>query len=192
MAFVVATTLFFAIIDIVLLKFLIHLSTFRKALSPRIERWVQDGVLQLQRRAYEAHKEGTWSGLSKEVPLTKAKQLLAELPLTSLPSANSSAVSTPPIGTQSNSAAPTQSAQAPTITPQPTLPQSNPSQHPPAHPTSRPATPPQSPLSQTALPQFALPQPTLAQSSPPPAPLQKPTQPHPASHPSINQAPSTP
>jgi hypothetical protein len=61
MSFAIATALFFTIVDIVLLKFLIYLSKFRRALSPRIERWIQDGVLQLQRRAYEAHKEGTWS-----------------------------------------------------------------------------------------------------------------------------------
>jgi hypothetical protein len=202
MSFVIATALFFAIIDVVLLRFLIYLSTFRKALSPRIERWIQDGVLQLQRRAYEAHNEGTWSGLSQEVPWTKPNQELAELPLASLPSANTSVVPTPPIGPQSNPAAPTQSTQAPTITPQPTPPQSTLFQPPPPHPTSLPptppltalpqTTPPQSPLPQTTLPQSALPQSTAAQSSPPPTPLQQPTQPHPSSHPPVNQAPSNP
>jgi hypothetical protein len=59
MSFVIATALLFAIIETVLLGFLIYLSTFKKALSPRIDRWIQDGILQLQRRAYEAHKEGT-------------------------------------------------------------------------------------------------------------------------------------
>jgi hypothetical protein len=85
MLFVIATALFFAIVDIVLLRFLVYLSKFRQALSPRIDRWIQDGVLQLQRRAYEAHREGTWSELSKEVPLTGAKEMLAELPLASIP-----------------------------------------------------------------------------------------------------------
>jgi hypothetical protein len=105
LAFVIATSLFFAIIDIVLLKFLIYLSSFRKALSPRVERWIQDGVLQLQRRAYEAHKEGTWSELSREVPMTAAKELLTDLPLASLPSGNTLVVSPPPKGPKSNAAA---------------------------------------------------------------------------------------
>jgi hypothetical protein len=112
LSFVIVTSLFFAIIDIVLLKFLIYLSSFRKALSPRVERWIQDGVLQLQRRAYEAHKEGTWSELGREVPLTAAKELLADLPLASLPLGDTLAVSTPPKGPKSNAAARPQSTQA--------------------------------------------------------------------------------
>jgi hypothetical protein len=103
MSFIIATALFFALIDVVLLKFFVYVSTFRKALSPRIERWIQDGVLQLQRRAYEAHKEGTWSRLNREVPLTDAKELLVELPLASLPSENVSATFTPPKRSRSNS-----------------------------------------------------------------------------------------
>jgi hypothetical protein len=151
MSFVIATALLFAIIDTVLLRFLIYLSTFRKALSPRIDRWIQDGVLQLQRRAFEAHKEGTWSGLSKEVPLTDAKELLAELPLASLPSANTSTVSTPASGSQSSSAAQPQSNPAPAIITQSTPPQSSPPQpiiHQPTppQPTSSQSSPPQSPL----------------------------------------------
>jgi hypothetical protein len=112
MAFVITTSLFFAAVDIVLLKFLIYLGKFRRALSPRIERWIQDGVLQLQRRAYEAHGEGIWSDLSKEVPLTEAKQLLAELPLESLPPAKRAPVPAPPNGTQPAHAQPPQQPSA--------------------------------------------------------------------------------
>jgi outer membrane biosynthesis protein TonB len=170
MSFVIATALLFAIIDTVLLRFLIYLSTFRKALSPRIDRWIQDGVLQLQRRAFEAHKEGTWSGLSKEVPLTDAKELLAELPLASLPSANTSTVSTPASGSQSSSAAQPQSNPAPAIITQPTPPQSSPPQpiiHQPTppQPTSSQSSPPQSPLQQSSLPQPTPPQPIQPRSA---------------------------
>jgi hypothetical protein len=101
MAFVIGMALFFTMVDIVVLRFFVYHSKFRQALSPRIERWIQDDVLQLQRRAYEAHKEGTWSKLSSEVPLTKANELLAELPLDSVPSANSPLVSAPPYKFQS-------------------------------------------------------------------------------------------
>jgi outer membrane biosynthesis protein TonB len=182
MSFVIATALLFAIIDTVLLRFLIYLSTFRKALSPRIDRWIQDGVLQLQRRAFEAHKEGTWSGLSKEVPLTDAKELLAELPLASLPSANTSTVSTPASGSQSSSAAQPQSNPAPAIITQPTPPQSSPPQpiiHQPTppQPTSSQSSPPQSPLQQSSLPQPTPPQPI---------------QPRSATHSPVNQGANTP
>jgi hypothetical protein len=182
MSFVIATALLFAIIDTVLLRFLIYLSTFRKALSPRIDRWIQDGVLQLQRRAFEAHKEGTWSGLSKEVPLTDAKELLAELPLASLPSANTSTVSTPASGSQSSSAAQPQSNPAPAIITQSTPPQSSPPQpiiHQPTppQPTSSQSSPPQSPLQQSSLPQPTPPQPI---------------QPRSATHSPVNQGANTP
>jgi hypothetical protein len=73
-------SLFFAILDIIILRFLIFLDRPKQVLSPRINRCIQDGVLQLQRRAYEAHGQGTWSDLNKEVPLTRAKDTLEELP----------------------------------------------------------------------------------------------------------------
>ncbi|KAF2189270.1 hypothetical protein K469DRAFT_659388 [Zopfia rhizophila CBS 207.26] len=73
------------ILDIILLKFLVYLSRFRHALAPRLDRWIQDGVLQLQRRAYEAYGEGSWENLDEEIPVTTQKQTLSELPLTSLP-----------------------------------------------------------------------------------------------------------
>jgi hypothetical protein len=84
MALVIAASLFFAILDIAMLKFLIFLSGFRKALNPRLDRWIQDGVLQLQRRAYEAEGQGTWSHLHNDVPLTEPKESLEELSLQNL------------------------------------------------------------------------------------------------------------
>jgi hypothetical protein len=166
MAFVIATALFFAIIDVVLLKFLIYLSKFRRALSPRIERWIQDGVLQLQRRAYEAHKEGTWSELSKEVPLTKSKELLAELPLASLPSGNSTPVLTLPNRSQSRASAASQSTQAQTIISQPTPTQPTPTQPTPTQPTPTQPTPTQPTPTQPTPPQPATPQSTPPQPTP--------------------------
>ncbi|KAF2826710.1 hypothetical protein CC86DRAFT_349711 [Ophiobolus disseminans] len=84
LTFVLATSLFLAILDIALLKFLVFHGAFRKVLSPRIDRWIQDGVLQLQRRAYEAEGQGTWSNVTKDVPLTEAREMLTALPLRSL------------------------------------------------------------------------------------------------------------
>jgi hypothetical protein len=51
LSFVIGVSSLIAIIDIALLKFLIYLSSFKRVLAPRIDRWIQDGVWQLQRRA---------------------------------------------------------------------------------------------------------------------------------------------
>ncbi|KAJ4302760.1 hypothetical protein N0V90_001651 [Kalmusia sp. IMI 367209] len=73
--FSVVITLF----NILILRFCIFLSKFRAALAPRIERWVQDGIFQLQRRAFEAEDEGMWVDLEKEIPVTKRSERLKEL-----------------------------------------------------------------------------------------------------------------
>lgn len=73
------------ILDIALLRFLIFLQRFRKALAPRIDAWIQDGTFQLQRRAYEAYGEGQWSGLDEEIPVHKPGEELAPLPVDSQP-----------------------------------------------------------------------------------------------------------
>lgn len=68
-----------------LLKFLIFLKQFRKALAPRIDAWIQDGTFQLQRRAYEAYGEGQWERFDEEIPIHKRGEELAPLPLDSQP-----------------------------------------------------------------------------------------------------------
>ncbi|KAJ4298081.1 hypothetical protein N0V90_005980 [Kalmusia sp. IMI 367209] len=55
----------------------------RKRSTPRLDRWVQDGIFQLQRRAYEAHTDGIWKDLDKEVPVTIEKTNLPDLPIES-------------------------------------------------------------------------------------------------------------
>jgi hypothetical protein len=74
-----------ALVNISLLKFIIYLDGSKKVLGPRTDRWIQDGVLQLQRRAYEAHGQGTWTQLGNDVPLTARGEKLADLPLESRP-----------------------------------------------------------------------------------------------------------
>jgi len=54
---------------------------FRRTLAPRLDRWVNDGVYQLQRRAFDANEQGIWTDLEKEVPITTEKMLIAELPI---------------------------------------------------------------------------------------------------------------
>lgn len=73
--------------DITLLKILIFLSGFQRmtGLSARLRRWTQDGVLQLQRRAYEVQQRGTWTNLETDVPLTVEKQSLEDLVAESVP-----------------------------------------------------------------------------------------------------------
>lgn len=70
--------------DFMLLRFLITLSRFRRAMAPKLDRWIQDGVFQLQRRAYEAKGEGSWQHIDKEIPVTTGKERLGDLPIESV------------------------------------------------------------------------------------------------------------
>jgi hypothetical protein len=79
LSFIFTLSTFFVLLDLALLRFLIFLSRFRRALSPRIERWIQDGVLQLQRRAYEAQDLGSWTRVDKDVPRTELGEMLPDL-----------------------------------------------------------------------------------------------------------------
>jgi hypothetical protein len=55
------------------------MARFRAALAPRIDHWVQDGIFQLQRRAFEAQGQGCWIHLEKEIPITLDGEKLREL-----------------------------------------------------------------------------------------------------------------
>ncbi|KAF2004127.1 hypothetical protein P154DRAFT_485871 [Amniculicola lignicola CBS 123094] len=83
LVFITTFSCLIAIIDITLLKVLIWVSEFRRftGLSVRLSRWTQDGVLQLQRRAYEAQGVGFWINVDTDVPLTREKEELRDLPL---------------------------------------------------------------------------------------------------------------
>lgn len=69
------------ILNLLILKLFVLLSQFRRPLAPRIDRWIQDGVFQLQRRAYESSHQGTWKLLNSDIPVTEPPELLQELPL---------------------------------------------------------------------------------------------------------------
>jgi len=85
LAFITAVSCTFMLLDYFILRFLIYMQRFRTQLAPRIDRWIQDGALQLQRRAHEAHGYGTWNNLNKEIPTMLVIEKLPELPLESLP-----------------------------------------------------------------------------------------------------------
>ena len=78
---------FIVLLDFVLLKILIRISKVRKAtgLSLRLDRWMQDGPLQLQRRAFQAQRQGTWTELDEEIPVTATDEKLQELRTLSFP-----------------------------------------------------------------------------------------------------------
>jgi hypothetical protein len=59
------------------------MARFRSALAPRIDHWVQDGIFQLQRRAFEAQGQGCWKYLDQEIPVTLDGENLRELPVQS-------------------------------------------------------------------------------------------------------------
>ncbi|KAF2736964.1 hypothetical protein EJ04DRAFT_562032 [Polyplosphaeria fusca] len=84
LAFVTTFSLTILLFNLSVLRFMIFLSRFRKTLGPRIDRWVQDGVFQLQRRAFDAYGEGVWINLEKEIPATISDHRLSELPIESL------------------------------------------------------------------------------------------------------------
>jgi hypothetical protein len=81
LVFILTFSLLAMLIDISLLKFLIYLSRFRRQLGPRIERWIQDGVWQLQRRAYEGEGQRNWTQLESEIPLTDKGCVMKDLPI---------------------------------------------------------------------------------------------------------------
>lgn len=71
-------------IDLVLLRSLVHLRRYTSGLAPRIDRWLQDGIFQLTRRAYEAQGNGIWKNLAEEVPITTDKSALPDLTMETL------------------------------------------------------------------------------------------------------------
>ncbi|KAJ4363717.1 hypothetical protein N0V95_001032 [Ascochyta clinopodiicola] len=84
LSFIIAFSLFVALLDITILRIMIYLTRFRRALGPRIDRWIQDGVWQLQRRAYEGEGYRGWTDLEADIPLTYEKKL-KDLPILWLP-----------------------------------------------------------------------------------------------------------
>ncbi|KAH7127171.1 hypothetical protein B0J11DRAFT_296636 [Dendryphion nanum] len=72
-----ATTI--VIIDLTLVQLLILIRTYSKSSSPRLDRWIQDSILQLQRRAFESQGKGIWDKLDDEVPVTRYDEKLEEL-----------------------------------------------------------------------------------------------------------------
>lgn len=85
-AFIITFCGVVTVLDLLLLKFLIFWHRFRGLLSPRIDAWVEDGIFQLQRRAYEAYGQGKWEFPDKEVPITIDDADLAPFGLKSIPS----------------------------------------------------------------------------------------------------------
>jgi hypothetical protein len=81
--FVVVFTSLVTICNMLILRFFIFMSRFRAALAPRVDHWVQDGIYQLQRRAFEAQGQGCWKNLEQEVPITLDGEKLRELPVES-------------------------------------------------------------------------------------------------------------
>ncbi|KAF2823685.1 hypothetical protein CC86DRAFT_468717 [Ophiobolus disseminans] len=83
LAFVVSFSLVITICNTLILRFFIFMTRFRAALAPRIDHWVQDGIFQLQRRAFEAQDQGRWENLEQEVPTTLQRENLHKLPVES-------------------------------------------------------------------------------------------------------------
>jgi hypothetical protein len=101
LAFIIAFSVIATLCNTLILRFFIFMARFRALLAPRIEHWVQDGVYQLQRHAFEAQGQGTWQYLDEEIPTTLNTETLRKLPIdSSLPSKYSGSGQTVDRGTQ--------------------------------------------------------------------------------------------
>ncbi|KAF2110744.1 hypothetical protein BDV96DRAFT_650847 [Lophiotrema nucula] len=90
LVFILTVSSVIAVVDTLILRFLIFLKAFKHISPHRINRWIQDGVWQLQRHAYESHGEGDWTMLDEVVPTTRQKTMLSDLPTETLCSLKSS------------------------------------------------------------------------------------------------------
>ena len=81
LAFILTFCGVITLLEVVIFRFMVQLWGSKRALAPRIDSWIQDGVFQLQRRAYEAHGEGPWERRSHEVPVTVGHVRLSTLPV---------------------------------------------------------------------------------------------------------------
>ncbi|PSN62993.1 hypothetical protein BS50DRAFT_591218 [Corynespora cassiicola Philippines] len=104
LAFIITFSCLIVLLDFFVLKFLIYLSQFRRALAPRIDRWIQDGIWQLQRRAYEGEGHRCWTDLEMEIPLTTEGKELKDLPITWVPEKSPFCDSASTIGRRNDSA----------------------------------------------------------------------------------------
>jgi hypothetical protein len=81
LAFVSTFAVVVTICNMFMLRIAIMLSRFRRALGPKLDRWTQDGIFQLQRRAFEADGQMYWRDIESEIPTTARDALLSELPV---------------------------------------------------------------------------------------------------------------
>ncbi|KAF2745682.1 hypothetical protein M011DRAFT_478832 [Sporormia fimetaria CBS 119925] len=79
LAFIIVFTAVVFMLDLYIIRILIYIDRFQVMFSPRVDRWIQDGFLQLQRRAYEAQGDGVWEGLNDDIPVTSQAVKLPDL-----------------------------------------------------------------------------------------------------------------
>jgi hypothetical protein len=79
MTFIITFSMVVTLCNTLILRFFIFMARFRAALASRIDHWVQDGIFQLQRRAFEAQGQGCWKHIDQEIPTTIDGEKLCEL-----------------------------------------------------------------------------------------------------------------
>ncbi|KAF2729630.1 hypothetical protein EJ04DRAFT_588412 [Polyplosphaeria fusca] len=80
LAFTITISGVIVLMDLVLIRVIQFYRTRSKAPTPRLDRWNQDNVYQMSRRAYDSSGFGTWIKLSEEIPITTHPIELPELP----------------------------------------------------------------------------------------------------------------
>ena len=79
LAFISTFCVIITLVNLNILNIFTFFSKFRPKLGPCRDRWVQDGIFQLTRRAFDADGQSTWVDVGKEVPSTEHKELLRPL-----------------------------------------------------------------------------------------------------------------
>lgn len=98
MAIVITCAIVFAMLDMAVLRIIVFTTKLPAPFGYKgLDSWIQDGVLQLQCRAYEAAGQGTWSRRDKEVPLTEPNDKLTAFSYLSKPSNTGNTTATAPI-----------------------------------------------------------------------------------------------
>ena len=93
LVFTITVSCVIDLVDLILIRILTMLRELKKMSSARIDRWIQDGVFQLQRRAYEAQGEGSWKRLTTDNPVTVKNTKFKDLPIESVYSVHLSPIS---------------------------------------------------------------------------------------------------
>ncbi|KAH7125183.1 hypothetical protein B0J11DRAFT_605443 [Dendryphion nanum] len=77
--FIIIVSSLIIILDLTIVQILLLVRRFTRWKGIKLNRWIQDSILHLQRRAFEAQEDSEWERLTEEVPTTESGEKLVEL-----------------------------------------------------------------------------------------------------------------